>query len=141
MDKNIYTINELSKGLDAGMNAINIIITKTCNENLELELLEEYFQYLAIKDKLIKISNKYMENKPCNLNYFAKFMAFSSINISLINKNDSKLAELMINGTTMGIIKGRKLLNSDNIDKRLYKLLKVFIKMQEKSLEKLKTYL
>ena len=47
----------------------------------------------------------------------------------------------MINGTTMGIIKGRKLLNSDNIDKRLYKLLKVFIKMQEKSLEKLKTYL
>ena len=141
MDKNIYTINELSKGLDAGMNAINIIITKACNENLELELLEEYFQYLAIKDKLIKISNKYMENKPCNLNYFAKFMAFSSINISLINKNDSKLAELMINGTTMGIIKGRKLLNSDNIDKRLYKLLKVFIKMQEKSLEKLKTYL
>ena len=82
-----------------------------------------------------------MENKPCNLNYFAKFMAFSSINISLINKNDSKLAELMINGTTMGIIKGRKLLNSDNIDKRLYKLLKVFIKMQEKSLEKFKTYL
>lgn len=141
MDKNIYTINELSKGLDAGMNAINIIITKTCNEDLELELLEEYFQYLAIKDKLIKISNKYMENKPCNLNYFEKAIALFGINSKLINVDDSKIAELMIKGTTMGIIKGRKLLNRNRLDKKIYKLLKTFVKLQEKSLDKLKVYL
>lgn len=60
-----------------------------------------------------------------------------------INKEDNstKIAELYIKGTTMGIIEGRKLLNNKNISKKVNKIINDFVLMQEKSVEELKTFL
>ena len=58
------------------------------------------------------------------------------------DKSNSNLSELLLNGTNMGIIEGRRLLNQNpNINKDIHSLLADFVKMQEDSVEKLKSYL
>ena len=61
---------------------------------------------------------------------------------TLKDTSNSKIAELLIQGTNMGIIEGRKLLNHNkNLDKETDKLLNDFVKFQEESVEKLKSFL
>ena len=61
---------------------------------------------------------------------------------AMSDKSNSNLSELLLNGTNMGIIEGRRLLNQNpNINKEIHNLLGEFVKMQEDSVETLKTYL
>ena len=61
---------------------------------------------------------------------------------TLKDTSNSKIAELLIQGTNMGIIEGRKLLNHNkNLDKETNKLLNDFVRFQEESVEKLKSFL
>ena len=61
---------------------------------------------------------------------------------AMSDKSNSNLSELLLNGTNMGIIEGRRLLNQNpDIDKNIHNLLDEFVKMQEDSVETLKTYL
>ena len=61
---------------------------------------------------------------------------------AMSDKSNSNLSELLLNGTNMGIIEGRRLLNQNpDIDRNIHNLLDEFVKMQEDSVETLKTYL
>ena len=54
----------------------------------------------------------------------------------------SKLSELLMQGTNMGIIEGRRLLNQNNdIGPDVENILNDFVVMQEDSVETLKKYL
>ena len=57
------------------------------------------------------------------------------------DKSNSKIAELLVKGTNMGIIEGRRILNNKDIDKEVEKIVDEFVRMQEDSLEILKEYL
>ena len=58
------------------------------------------------------------------------------------DKSNSKISELLMQGTNMGIIEGRRLLNQNpNVDEKIKTLLGDFVKMQEDSVETLKNYL
>ena len=57
---------------------------------------------------------------------------------SLMDNSSSKIAELLLQGTNMGIIEGRKLLNHKEIDDKVHKLIQEYVDMQEDSVEKLK---
>jgi hypothetical protein len=72
-----------------------------------------------------------------------KVMTWWGIQMKAMNdKSNSNLSELLLNGTNMGIIEGRRLLNQNpDINKDIHSLLDDFVKMQEDSVEKLKTYL
>ena len=60
---------------------------------------------------------------------------------TILDNSTSKIADILINGTNMGIIEGRKLLNNKAMDKKTKKLVTEYIKMQERYIEKLKKYL
>ena len=60
---------------------------------------------------------------------------------SLMDNSSSKIAELLLQGTNMGIIEGRKLLNHKKIDDKVHKLIQEYVDMQEDSVEKLKQFL
>ena len=54
----------------------------------------------------------------------------------------SKLSELLMQGTNMGIIEGRRLINqNNNIAQDVKNILNDFVVMQEDSIETLKKYL
>ena len=58
------------------------------------------------------------------------------------DSSNSKISELLMQGTNMGIIEGRRLLNQNpNMNTKIKTLLSDFVKMQEDSVETLKTYL
>ena len=58
------------------------------------------------------------------------------------DKSNSKLSEMLIQGTVMGIIEGRKLLNNNpNIDSNIKNTLNEFVQIQESSVTRLKEFL
>ena len=60
---------------------------------------------------------------------------------TITDKSDSKIAELLLQGTNMGIIEGRRILNNKKLDEEVSNILKDYVTMQEKCVEKLKDYL
>ena len=60
---------------------------------------------------------------------------------TLMDDSTSKIAELLLQGTNMGIIEGRKLLNHKNTDQEVHQLVQEYVTMQENAVEKLKQFL
>ena len=57
------------------------------------------------------------------------------------DNSNSKIAELLLQGTNMGIIEGRRILNNKELDKEVTKIVDEYVRMQEESVEVLKKYL
>lgn len=61
---------------------------------------------------------------------------------TITDDTPSKLSELLMQGTNMGIIEGRRLLNhNQRIDDNVKNILNDFVSMQEDSVETLKKFL
>ena len=60
---------------------------------------------------------------------------------TLLDSTTSKLAELLMQGTNMGIIEGRRLLNHKGTDEQVEKLVAEYVEMQEAAVENLKKFL
>ena len=56
---------------------------------------------------------------------------------TLFDKSTSKIAELLLQGTNMGIIEGRKLLNNNDTTEEIHSLVQEYVDMQEDAVEKL----
>lgn len=139
---NLYVLNEVHKGAKMGMDSISTISEKVSEPNLKDNLSFQYTQYGDILDSVNEIYKKYgdipKDNNPMN-----EVMSWTGIQMNtLTNKSNSHIADMLIQGTTMGIIEGRKLLNQNpNIDEEVRQVLNTFVKMQENNVEKLKTFL
>ena len=69
-------------------------------------------------------------------------MTFYGIEMkTMMDDSDSKIAELILKGTNMGIIEGRKIINNKNLDKKVNDIANEFVDLQESFIEKLKEYL
>ncbi len=60
---------------------------------------------------------------------------------TLIDNSTSKITELLLQGTNMGIIEGRKLLNHKDTNLEIHKLIQEYVDMQEECVEQLKKFL
>ena len=142
MDNNINTLHELNKGCSMGIVALNYIIPKI-NEDKFRDLLEKQtIEYKDLSTRISKLYEEYTSNEIAETTIMEKVMSWYGINKDMAFDNSiSKVADLLIQGTNMGIIEGRKLLNNKTMDKKIKKICKEYIKMQEAYLEKLKEYL
>ena len=142
-DKNeINVLDELSKGACMGMDAIHFILPKVKDNNLKKELNTQYEKYKSIHDKICKLYPEYSEKKPHETNTMNKAMTWYGIKMkTLVDDTTSKLAELLMQGTNMGIIEGRRLLNHKDTDNNVNCLVKEYVDMQEDAVEKLKQFL
>lgn len=142
MEENKNALDELNKGTTMGLEAIKYILDKVEDKKLKKVLKEQYNQYNKISEEietLYKIYNGKELNKTSTIE---KAMLWSNIKIETINDNsNSKIAEMFLQGTNMGIIEGRKLLNNKKLDKKVHKLIERFISLQEEYVEKLKEFL
>lgn len=142
MNRPEYILNEINKGIKMGMDSISSIAEKVTDEQLKDDLQSEYNQYNTILNEVNSELGKY-EEFPKELNPAQKMMGWFDVQISTMTDNsDSKIAEMLIKGTNMGIIEGVKLLNhnpetTDNIKN----ILTNFIQFQENNVERLKQYL
>lgn len=143
MEENINALDEVNKGASIGMEAISFMMDKAEDANFIKVLKGEYDKYKVISEKIDKIYRKYNDtNTPHEVSPITKTMTWWGIEMKTFNdKSNSKIAELLVKGTNMGIIEGRRILNNKNIGKEVEKLVDEFVRMQEDSLEILKEYL
>ena len=144
MDKNVNKsiLDEIHKGAKMGMDSISFVSEKVGDENFKDNLSYQYNLYGDILEQVNDVYKKYGDI-PNDNNVMAQTMAWTGIQMNTIkDKSNSHIADMLIQGTTMGIIEGRKLLNNNpNADKQVIQILDNFVKMQENNVEKLKTFL
>lgn len=142
-DKNeVNVLDELNKGACMGRDAIHFILDKVEDSSLKEELNRQYTKYKEISDKICKLYPEYDDGKPHETSAMNKVLTWYGIEMkTMADDSTSKIAELLLQGTNMGIIEGRKLLNHKDTDENVKKIIKEYVDMQEDAVEKLKSFL
>lgn len=142
MDNNRYILNELNKGIKMGMNSISNVSEKVQDDRFKQDLKYQYDEYNKILNEVNDELTNY-DDFPKEVNPVQKAMSWMGVEMNtMMDKSNSKIAELMIQGTNMGIIEGVKLLNQNpDADNEVKNVLNKFIKFQENTVEQLKKYL
>ena len=141
-EENKKVLNEIHKGLVMGMESLSVIEPKISSDEFRRLINSQYNEYadilLNVNSNLKEYNVKGEDTSPMQ-----KVMGWSSIQMStLMDDSDSKISDMLIRGTTMGIIEGRKMLNNnDKIDKDIKDILYTFVSKQEHDVEKLKEWL
>ena len=140
--EDLKTLKELHKGAIMGMNSISYVEEKVGDKEFKNELSSQYNQYSDILTRIIDSYN-HIGEVPENTNIKDKMQTWVGIQLNtMTDQSNSKLSEMLIQGTTMGIIEGCKLKNSNhNLNNNVETILNDFISMQENSIDKLKSYL
>ena len=138
----VNVLDELSKGACMGRDAIHFIMDKVEDESLKEELNRQYREYKEISEEINKIYPEYSDDEPHKTSAMNKMMTWYGIEMkTFMDSSTSKIAELLLQGTNMGIIEGRRLLNHKKSDEEINKLLEKYVEVQETAVEKLKSFL
>lgn len=143
MKDNINALDELNKGASMGRETIIYVLDNVRDKKLKKVLDNQLKEYGRILEKIAKIYPRYNDGKePHEINAMEKKMAKKGLEMRLfVDDSASRISELFLKGTNMGIIEGRKLLNNKNINREVQTLLDEFVGMQEAYVEKLKEFL
>lgn len=138
----VTILNELNIGIKMGMDSISNVLESVKDDNFKKILLEQYNKYNEILNKVDKKLQTF-DKVPKDLPAMQKTMGFIEVKMNTTSDNSiSHIAEMMLQGTNMGIIKGIKLLhNNPDMDKTIQNILNEFVDYQEKCMETLKEYL
>ncbi|CDD16366.1 uncharacterized protein BN787_00665 [Clostridium sp. CAG:798] len=145
-NQNLNILDEINKGATMGMDAISFISQKVNDTKFKDVLKTEYNKYKDISTRVNNLYNQFTTSKePHETNNMNKMMTWYGIQMRTITDDTtSKLSELLMQGTNMGIIEGRRLINqnnNNNISPDVKHILNDFVVMQEDSVETLKKYL
>lgn len=140
--QDINVLDELNKGACMGRDAIHFIMDKVEDENLKKELERQYSKYKETNEKICALFPEYKDREPHKTGTINKVMTWYGIEMkTLLDDSTSKIAELLMQGTNMGIIEGRRLLNDKKMDEEVHKIAEDYVAFQEDAVEKLKPFL
>lgn len=142
-NQNLNILDEVNKGATMGMDAISYVSEKVKDNDFKQVLDTEYNKYQNISDRVYDLYSNYSSKEPHETNTMNKMMTWYGVQMkTMMDDTTSKLSELLMQGTNMGIIEGRRLINqNDNIAPDVKNILHDFVTMQEDSIETLKKYL
>lgn len=148
MEKEMYKnqevalIDEAYKNVRMASYAIDCLIDKIENQSLEDLLRKQNRFYLDMVTKIETLAKKF-DHKPKDINIMLKGMSFMSIKTKTMMNNDSpKFAEMLVQGTTMGItdtLKAKGEYPSKN--SQLNEIVDSIISHEEEFVDSLKQYL
>lgn len=146
-------LQEIYKGAVMGSDSIDQILPKVDNPSFRSDLQTQFQQYkqtAAEAERQLKVLNKCPQPLPG----YEKAMLWGSLQgQTLVNKETSHLAEMMIQGSNMGIISLTKALNSYSVPngpeadpastrrKQARDLAQQFIQNEQNNINRLKSYL
>lgn len=125
-----------------GITAIEGVLGKTKNEELNNDLHKQLRDYQELADKSknqLKINGAEVKDN----SFYTKAMMKGNVKMNtLINSSDSHIAQMVIQGSTMGVTEMTKLLHaSNNADGTCKNIASEFINREEKNIEIMKKYL
>ena len=142
-NQNLNILDEVNKGSTMGMDAISYVSEKVVDNDFKEVLNTEYNKYKDISNRVNNLYDNFSNKEPHETNAMNKMMTWYGIQMkTMTDDSTSKLSELLMQGTNMGIIEGRRLLNQNqNIESDVKNILNDFVVMQEDSVETSKKYL
>lgn len=143
-NQNLNILDEVNKGATMGMDAINYVSDKVKDDDFKKVLDIEFNKYQKISDRVNDLYAQYSNKEPHETSTMNKMMTWYGIQMrTMMDDTTSKISELLMQGTNMGIIEGRRLINQNNgnIEPDVKNILHDFVTMQEDSVETLKKYL
>ena len=145
MNRNdLNVLDEVNKGATMGMDAIEYVENKVGDEKFRSVLNDEYGKYQDISDRANALYKRFpTEKEPHETGAMTKIMSWWGIQMkTMTDQSNSNISELLLTGTNMGVIEGRRLINQNpHIDEDIHTLLCDFVKLQEESYEELKKFL
>ena len=141
-DYNQKAINDIYKNAHIALQSISDLIPSVEHDDLKNELIEQYEGY----EKVIGKASTFMAENDIeakDVNPMKKAMLWSSIKMkTLFNNSKNQVAEMMINGTVMGINELTAMKNEgSNLDEGVLELLNELLSLEEKYEQDLKQYL
>ena len=128
--QNLNILDEVNKGATMGMDAITFVSKKVKDKKFKNILDIEYNKYEQISYRIKDFYSQYSNKNPHETNTMNKVMTWYGIQMKTINDDTvSKLAEILVQGTNLGIIEGRRLLNQNpKVSRNIKKILNDFVK-------------
>ena len=145
MDANNYehkALNDVYKNAHIALQSISDILPSTDDEELKKELQEQYEGYEKVIGKISSyMTERNIEKKDINL--LKKAMLWSSIKMkTLVNNSRNQIADMMINGTVMGINELTAMKNEEkNLPDEINNLLLELLSLEESYEQRLKRFL
>ena len=138
----LAVLNEISKIAKMGMDSISYLSAKVTDKEMRKQLVAMYSQYGNTQSQINQHFEKYGEI-PDSTPLRDKMMSFAGVQFNTLkDRSNSHIAEIMIQGTLMGVIQCQRILNCDlDIQKSTTDLLKNFNKFQRDNIDKLNAYL
>lgn len=142
-NQNLNILDEVNKGATMGMDAISFVSEKVTDNTFKEVLDTEFNKYEKISERVNEVYENYSSKEPHETTPMNKAMTWYGIQMkTMTDDSTSKLSELLMQGTNMGIIEGRRLLNQNpDAAHDVKSILNDFVVMQEDSVETLKKYL
>ena len=141
-DYNEKAINDVYKNAHIALQSISDLLPAVNDDDIKNELKEQYEGY----EKLIGEISSVMAEKginPKDVNPFKKAMLWSSIKMkTMMNNSRNQIAEMMINGTVMGINELTAMKNEgSNLDESILSFVEKLLELEEDYEQRLKKFL
>lgn len=139
---NHKAINDVYKNAHIALQSISDLLPGVEDNSIKTELKDEYEGY----EKLIGELSTYMAENDIerkDIGVIKKAMLWSSIKMkTLMNNSRNQVAEMMINGTVMGINELTAMINEkENYDEKVAEFIKKLLDLEEGYQKKLKKFL
>ena len=138
----LAVLNEISKIAKMGMDSISYLAPKVSDKEMRKILVAMYSQYGNTQSQVNQHFEKYGEI-PDSTPLKDRMMSFAGVQFNTLrDRSNSHIAEIMIQGTLMGVIECQKILNCKlNVQKSTTELIKDFNKFQRDNIDKLNAFL
>ena len=145
MDETQELLTYLYQDADMALNSLTLLINKINKKDNKIKkviegLIKGYENYLVKVKDYMKQNNYDIQSKPL----ISKMGAYFGINMEVMKDNsDSRLADMLIQGLTMGVLNVTKKIDTykGDAEKEVIVLAKEFKKFQQEGIEFLKKYL
>lgn len=145
MDETQELLTYLYQDADMALNSLTLLINKINKKDNKIKkviegLIKGYENYLIKVKDYIKQNNYNIQSKPL----ISKVGAYFGINMEVMKDNsDSRLADMLIQGLTMGVLNVTKKIDTykGDAEKEVIGLAKEFKSFQQEGIEFLKKYL
>lgn len=142
MDDNINVLNEIHEGLLTNLNSISNISSNVSDNDFRKILTSQYNEYSTFLNKVNFEFSKLGQN-PKDIPIASRIMNYMNNKINTMSDTStSNISKILIRGTSMNILYGKKLLKENqNLSFEIKNLLEDFITKQENEVETLKEWL
>lgn len=142
MSGNKEMLNYIYQNSQMGVNTIEQLVKISEDDEFKGYLTSQLREYKEINNKAMDII-KSMGFEEKGVGTFGEISTYMMINIkTLMDKSSSHIAEMMINGSTMGIIQAtRSLKKYKDADKKIIALMEKLIETEENNFQQLKKFL